>query len=244
MGRSDFSDLPHMDGYCDLCGESLGSGRCNCKSRRPAVSNIPEIPEDLKKRYEHLSSYQPMEVAVTSIYVREWQLLIERIATLTAQLAAAKAEHGKTLLVLSSAAFETIPDLESKLADMTEIAKKEQSNYRELLGRTADQNTRILQSEDKITALTAAVAERDATWIKFPGGPYPEPEQPILYSLVSGETCKGMRTWDGEHWWWCDENGEYSDIGNDADESFVVAWMPLPIFITPPRTTGGNDATE
>lgn len=44
------------------------------------------IPDDLKKRYEHLSSYRPMEVAVTDIRVPEWILLIERIARAEAEV--------------------------------------------------------------------------------------------------------------------------------------------------------------
>lgn len=39
-----------------------------------------EIPEDLKKRYQQLSSYLPIQVAV--IDIREYQSLIERIAYL------------------------------------------------------------------------------------------------------------------------------------------------------------------
>jgi hypothetical protein len=51
------------------------------------VNEYP-IPEDLKQRYENLASYKPMEVAVTNIYVRDWLVLIERIARLEAQLTA------------------------------------------------------------------------------------------------------------------------------------------------------------
>ena len=51
---------------------------------------MAEIPEDLKQRYERLITYTPMEQAVTDIRVAEWIALIERIASLTADLAAAK----------------------------------------------------------------------------------------------------------------------------------------------------------
>jgi len=59
----------------------------------PTASRTPKIPEDLKQRYEKLASYKPMAVAVTDIYVRDWQALIERIATLTEDLAAMTADR-------------------------------------------------------------------------------------------------------------------------------------------------------
>lgn len=68
-----------------------------------------QIPEDLKQRYEHLGNYQPLEVAVTDIYVREWQLLIERIATAEQTIAELRAEVER--LIWKPITPESLPKL-------------------------------------------------------------------------------------------------------------------------------------
>ena len=59
----------------------------------------------------------------------------------------------------------------------------------------------------------------------------PEHAQPILY-VVRGAfdpyVKKGERSWDGNDWWWCDEDGDFDDAGNDGDSSYVTHWMPIP----------------
>lgn len=83
---------------------------------------MADIPEDLKQRYEWLSTYQPLEVAVTEIYVREYQSLIERIATLEASLREARqvpAECWKRL----ERADQTINELHLRIQQFQESQK-------------------------------------------------------------------------------------------------------------------------
>lgn len=64
----------------------------------------------------------------------------------------------------------------------------------------------------------------------------PKFEAPILYVIDGGTAYvkQGMRVWDSAEscYWWCDENGEYDDQGNDPESSWVTHWMPMP---KPPR---------
>jgi hypothetical protein len=83
--------------------------------------SIPvSIPEDLKKRYEHLSSYKPMEVAVTDIHVREWKSLIERIA-----------QRDRQIAVYDSGGFKDADALAEKYLDTLERIAALEATVRE-----------------------------------------------------------------------------------------------------------------
>lgn len=60
----------------------------------------------------------------------------------------------------------------------------------------------------------------------------PEENSDILY-VVTTRGClpyvvRGQRTYDGNDWWWCDEDGEFDEAGNDPGFSTVMHWMPVP----------------
>lgn len=71
-------------------------------------------------------------------------------------------------------------------------------------------------------------------WVEIKEGcRMPEEDQEILYVISGPEYSdpvvkKGLRTYDGNYWWWSDEKGEYSEEGNDPDCSFVTHWQPVP----------------
>jgi hypothetical protein len=60
----------------------------------------------------------------------------------------------------------------------------------------------------------------------------PNEDAKILYVVkIHGErafTKQGMRCFDGDYWWWCNEDGDYKDTGNDPGYSEVTHWQPLP----------------
>ena len=70
----------------------------------PAARPIPIITDVGDEQYEQQTASEYMDH------------LEAELSRLTSELSEAKAEHGKTLLLLSKAAFETIPELEAKLA--------------------------------------------------------------------------------------------------------------------------------
>lgn len=60
----------------------------------------------------------------------------------------------------------------------------------------------------------------------------PEENAEILYVVWNRRempyAIRGMRCCDGTDWWWCNEDGDYDDTGNDPGVSTVTHWMPLP----------------
>lgn len=93
---------------------------------------------------------------------------------------------------------------------------------------------------DKWTALEKNMSDSPgllvSEWISVKDR-MPEHEQPILFVIRGGSNpyvAKGVRNWDGEFWWWCDEDGVYDEMGNDGEHSYVTHWMPLPA--APPAT--------
>lgn len=60
----------------------------------------------------------------------------------------------------------------------------------------------------------------------------PKADADILYVIVprgsSPYVKRGTFSYDGNEWWWCDENGDFSEEGNDPGFSTVTHWMPTP----------------
>jgi hypothetical protein len=81
-------------------------------------STQPDIPEDLAVDYRTAKAERdnPERPVAWRESMADVVNYLERIARAESALANAKAEHGKTLLALNKAAFETIPALETALA--------------------------------------------------------------------------------------------------------------------------------
>ena len=86
-----------------------------------------------------------------------------------------------------------------------------------------------IPAEGQMTAKTEHRIDTGSLWISVKDR-LPKFDVPILY-VVDGATRyvrKGVRGWDGNEYWWCDENGDFDEEGNDGDVSFVTHWMPMP----------------
>jgi Protein of unknown function (DUF551) len=61
----------------------------------------------------------------------------------------------------------------------------------------------------------------------------PEDGQDILYVVRDRGSepyvMRGSRAYEaGTGYWWCDEDGEFDESGNEPGFSTVTHWMPLP----------------
>lgn len=140
---------------------------------------------------------------------------------------------------------------------MSELYRRDGSGGYEYVGNSDDHKARVAELERAVERLTLLHESCHDTWrivteqrdsLKAELGALqwisveerlPEEDALILFviSNVGGTPYVkiGLRSWDGNDWWWCNEDGEYDEQGNDADSSIVTHWMPLP---NPPKGEG------
>ena len=116
-------------------------------------------------------------------------------------------------------------------ADNDEI-RLQLGTYVNDLNASQHQNVALQGQVERLTALAESLKAslHSLRWIVICDGcEMPKEDEEILYVVEERggnvTVVRGSRTWE-EHqgFWWCDENGEFSEIGNEPGVSVVTLW--------------------
>lgn len=125
------------------------------------MSEELKIPDDLKKRYDHLSSYKPMEIAFTDIRVCEWKSLIERISGLETEKQSLQQEverlKKQSLLPCGHSNWHMLTSEETKLPLYCELCDSLSSKDDRIDDLTAERDAERQRAEVAELALEFAI---------------------------------------------------------------------------------------